>query len=86
MIEYRFGDVLRATPRVDDGWGVSAYLVPIGFLVIGAPVAIWIIRRLRGGESEAPAPRQDAPVARSDPDPDSDPELERQLERELGEI
>lgn len=82
MLTDRFGDVLLAAPRAE-GWGLTAYVIPIAFFVIGGPVVVLIIRRLAAGGTNGEASqneridRKDAAV---------DPELERQLEMELGEL
>ncbi|MDP6977545.1 MAG: cytochrome c-type biogenesis protein CcmH [Myxococcota bacterium] len=80
MLAQRFGDVLLAAPRAE-GWGLSAYAVPIAAFVVGLPIALWVIRRLTGGGGEPEKPA--APS--SEPKAPVDPELERQLERELAE-
>ena len=87
MLADRFGDVLLAAPRAE-GWGLTAYAIPIAFFVIGGPVVVLIIRRLAtGGAAPERAEPGNAPhPAYSDSDSDSDPDLERQLESELGEI
>jgi len=78
MLAERFGDVLLAAPRAE-GWGLSAYAVPILALVIGLPVVLITIRRLTApGE---PVSDPSSHTARSA----VDPELERELERELSE-
>lgn len=88
MLTDRFGDVLLAAPRAE-GWGLSAYVIPIAFFVIGGPVVLLIIRRLVAGRTADTLPRAEANDA-SSPSPPSppapDPELERQLEIELGEL
>ena len=80
MLQERFGDVLLAAPKAE-GWGLSAYAIPILFFIAGLPVVVWIIRRLM-----RPGPAPPPPVA-AYPTPmgSIDPDLERQLERELGE-
>lgn len=78
MLAERYGDVLLAAPRAE-GWGLSAYIVPIACFVVGLPIALLIIRRLvqGGAETAAPtAPATSAPI---------DPELERELDRELAD-
>ncbi len=82
MLAQRYGDVLLAAPRAE-GWGLSAYAVPIACLVVGLPIALYAIRRLTGGDGEAADTKVAAPEPRA---PASiDPELERQLDRELAE-
>lgn len=78
MLNERFGDILLAAPRAE-GWGLSAYVIPIAFFVIGGPVVVLIIRKLvkNGATAAAEAPAPASVV---------DPELERQLESELAEF
>lgn len=85
MLEDRFGDVLLAAPRAE-GWGLSAYVIPIAFFVIGGPVVLLILRRLTTGNPAAAA-RGAGPVTANDSASDSviDSDLERQLESELGD-
>jgi cytochrome c-type biogenesis protein CcmH/NrfF len=83
MLSQRFGDVLLAAPRAE-GWGLSAYVIPIAFFVLGGPAIILIIRRLATGGSAARALA--AEPACATPDPAIDAELERRLERELGDF
>jgi cytochrome c-type biogenesis protein CcmH/NrfF len=80
MLQERFGDVLLAAPRAE-GWGLSAYAIPIFFFIAGLPVVFWIIRRLMQPGSAPPTPVAVSPTPMGSIDPD----LERQLERELGE-
>jgi cytochrome c-type biogenesis protein CcmH len=80
MLKENFGDVLLAAPKAE-GWGLSAYVIPILFFIAGLPVVVWIIRRLMqpGSAPAIPVAASPTPVGSIDPD------LERQLERELGE-
>lgn len=82
MLSARWGDVLLAAPRAE-GWGLSAYVIPIAFFVLGGPVVVLMIRRLvrRQPAQATPQPAQ-ASVAGGGFDAD----LERQLESDLGEI
>ena len=85
MLAERFGDVLLAAPRAE-GWGLTAYVVPIAFFVIGGPVVVLILRRLTTG-SHAAAALGAEPVSVNESASDSviDPDLERQLESDLGD-
>jgi cytochrome c-type biogenesis protein CcmH/NrfF len=78
MLYERFGeDVLRAAPRAE-GWGLSAYAVPIVFFVLGGPVVLLALRRMVArGETAARA----IPVP-----PDIDPSLEAGLREELERV
>jgi len=80
MLQERFGDVLLAAPKAE-GWGFSAYAIPIVFFIAGLPLVIWIIRRLMqpGSAPSVTAAYSSTSMGSVDPD------LERQLERELGE-
>jgi cytochrome c-type biogenesis protein CcmH/NrfF len=91
MLNERFGDVLLSAPRAE-GWGFSAYAIPIVFFVLGGPVVFLILRRISRGGAPSPA------LGGSQGDPsgavsgaagtatETDDELELQLERELGEL
>lgn len=86
MLAARYGDVLLAAPRAE-GWGLSAYAIPIGFFVLGGPVVILIIRRLTAkGDERAPEAATTQAEASSAGPTAVDPELERQLEKELAEF
>jgi len=78
MLEERFGDVLLAAPRAE-GWGLSAYVVPIVFFVLGGPVVVTVIRRMTARKDAGAA--EDVQRQRG-----IDPDLERQLENELAEF
>jgi cytochrome c-type biogenesis protein CcmH/NrfF len=84
MLTQRFGDVLLASPRAE-GWGLSAYVIPIAFFVLGGPVVVLILRRLTTG-SAAGAGRPAEPVYATATQRAIDADLERQLESELGEL
>ena len=80
MLQERFGEVLLAAPKAE-GWGLSAYVIPIIFFIAGLPGVVWIILRLMRPGSASPTPVAASPTPMGSIDPD----LERQLERELGE-
>lgn len=79
MLYERFGEeVLRAAPKAE-GWGLSAYVIPIAFFLLGGPGVFWLIRRMVArGEQTATA--EPAPVAI---DPEVEAMLREELEREL---
>lgn len=54
----RYGDVLLSTPRAE-GWGLSAYMVPVGAFLIGGGFVAWLLRRLVGGSTSG-APNSSA--------------------------
>jgi cytochrome c-type biogenesis protein CcmH/NrfF len=89
MLASRFGDVLLAAPRAE-GWGLSAYAIPIVFFVLGGPVVFWIIRRLasegRGEPVSAQGMEPASSSLQSEPPSHPDAELERQLEKELADF
>ncbi|MBW2291360.1 MAG: cytochrome c-type biogenesis protein CcmH [Deltaproteobacteria bacterium] len=91
MLTDRFGDVLLAAPRAE-GWGLSAYVIPIAFFVIGGPVVVLIIRRLTSKGSQGKGTVGSAADSPPEAEPGHagtrapDPELERQLEIELEEF
>jgi cytochrome c-type biogenesis protein CcmH/NrfF len=88
MLESRYGDVLLAAPRAE-GWGLSAYVIPIVFFVLGGPVVFLIIRRLASKGRGDPVATQEMDPASSPtqgkPASHPDAELERQLEKELAD-
>ena len=45
-----------AAPRAE-GWGLTAYVIPIAFFLIGGPVVVLIIRRLVAGGTNGEAPQ-----------------------------
>jgi cytochrome c-type biogenesis protein CcmH/NrfF len=63
-----FGDQLRQSPR-PEGWGLVAYLVPAGVLLVGGTFAFGFLRRQSRTVSGAPVP--------------TDPDLVREIDREL---
>lgn len=82
MLASRYGDVLLAAPRAE-GWGLSAYVIPIAFFVLGGPVVILIIRRIT---AKGPAADQQVPVAAAPASTPAESDLEKQLEKELAEF
>lgn len=83
MLAQQYGDVLLAAPRAE-GWGLSAYVIPIAFFLLGGPVVILIIRRLTGAGHDANDRKAATPPAQAAPIVDA--ELESQLEKELAEF
>ena len=68
----RYGDVIRSKPRAE-GFGLAAYLVPLGAFVAGGLLVAAVLRRMTRGPAQPAAPAA-AP---------SDPELERMVDEEL---
>jgi cytochrome c-type biogenesis protein CcmH/NrfF len=66
-----FGDQLRQSPR-PEGWGLVAYLVPAGVLLVGGTFAFGFLRRQSRSVSASPVSAE------------TDPDLAREIDRELG--
>ncbi len=64
----RYGDVIRSAPK-NEGFGVTAYLIPIGVFFAGGGLVGWFLRRATR--------RPQAPT------PQLDPEVERKLDEAL---
>jgi cytochrome c-type biogenesis protein CcmH/NrfF len=69
----RYGNVMRPAPKAE-GFGLTAYLVPIAGFLGGGALLFWFLRRMTRA---APAPAA-APAAAP-----ADPELERLVDEEL---
>ncbi|HVH19931.1 MAG TPA: cytochrome c-type biogenesis protein CcmH [Myxococcota bacterium] len=70
----RYGDVMRPAPRAE-GFGLTAYLVPIGAFAAGGLLVALVLRRMtRRGAAPAQAVAAPRPL---------DPELERRVDEEL---
>lgn len=81
----RFGNQIRATPKVE-GFGVTAYALPIVAFLLGGVLVVVALRRMTGGGNADPPDAADppsggggAPPARSE----EDSELERIVDEEL---
>jgi len=70
----RYGDVIRSKPRAE-GFGLAAYVVPIGAFAAGGLLVAAVLRRLKRGSAQPTAPTPAAAPA--------DPELERLVDEEL---
>ena len=81
----RFGDSVRSAPRAE-GWGLTAYAIPIGGFVVGGGVAFLTLRRMVRrtpvGQSDSRASDSQASQSEST----ADPELERILDEKLAEL
>jgi len=78
----RYGDVLRPAPK-PEGFGVTAYAVPIGaFLAGGALVTVFLRRQTRRPPDASPA-AVPSPAGEPAVEPAIDPELERIIDEEL---
>lgn len=71
-----YGDVILSAPRAE-GWGLAAYLVPVGAFVLGGLLLAVFLRRQSAGAGSASA-GADEPAA-----PAVDSELERIVDEEL---
>ncbi len=68
-----YGDMILSAPRAE-GWGLVAYLVPVGAFLLGGAVLVAFLR----GQSTGPAETAPGDVAVA-----ADPELERIIDEEL---
>jgi len=88
----RFGEQLRSTPKAE-GWGLTAYLLPAAFALLGLPLVYAILRRLARSDAAPPAaapPRDVAPPRDAAPPGDAAPppgggedEYARRIDAEL---
>ena len=69
----RYGDIVLAAPRAE-GFGVTAYAIPIAVFFGGGGLVVWLLRRLTRDPSGGEAAQPGAPI---------DPELERAVDEEL---
>jgi cytochrome c-type biogenesis protein CcmH/NrfF len=69
-----YGDVILSAPRAE-GWGLTAYLVPVGAFVLGGLVLVLFLRRQGAASESSPAAGGEAPAV--------DAELERIVDEEL---
>ena len=69
-----YGDVILAAPRAE-GWGLTAYGVPVAAFLAGGVVLAVFLRRQAAAARAAPESAPPAP---------GDPELERLVDEELG--
>ena len=82
ILEQRFGDTIRSTPEVE-GWGLAAWLLPVGVLAAGAILVFFSLRRLVGAPPEpssgsGPEPEPERPAISSE-----DEDLARRVDQEL---
>ncbi|MGH0038248.1 MAG: cytochrome c-type biogenesis protein [Myxococcota bacterium] len=81
MLVARFGEQILGAPRAE-GWGLAAYVLPLGGFAAGGAFVFWALRRLSGSRGDAAGKGAPRPVGAPGPSP-SDPELERLLDEEL---
>ena len=79
ILEERYGDVIRSTPEVE-GWGLAAWLLPVGALAIGAALVFFVLRRMVDPSAAAGAKSMEAsaPIDLVDDD-----DLARRVDQEL---
>jgi len=77
----RFGDVVLAAPK-PEGWGLGAYVIPIGAFALGAAAIPFLLRRMVGREQKTAAAKESGPAPAS-PAPLDDAALERLVDEEL---
>ena len=76
----RFGDKILSAPRAE-GWGITAYALPIGGFLLGGVAVAMVLRRMARSESD---PIESVVVAsRAAPASASDAELERWVDEDL---
>lgn len=78
----RFGEQILGAPRAE-GWGLAAYLLPLGGFVLGGFVVFWVLRRLSSPAATGEDAPEAAPRAGAATRSPADPELERILDEEL---
>jgi cytochrome c-type biogenesis protein CcmH/NrfF len=74
----RFGEVVRSAPKAE-GWGLTAYAIPIVGFLAGGFLVVYVLRRL-----SSPGRGSDAPRPATVPASQGDSELERLVDAELG--
>ena len=81
ILEERYGDVIRSTPEVE-GWGLAAWLLPVGALAIGAALVFFVLRRMVDPSAAAGATADSieasAPIGLAEDD-----DLARRVDQEL---
>lgn len=86
LLYARFGDQLRSAPK-PEGWGLTAYVIPILFLALGLPVVYVILRRMArsrtGSVPPGRVPHEPAPSPAAPPPAVDDDELARRIDAEL---
>ena len=81
----RFGDVILSSPRAE-GWGFTAYAIPVGAFLVGGVLVLAILRRLAGTGAQPPAsaaPLAPQPAQLVSDGPDVDAELARIVDEEI---
>jgi len=75
----RYGESILPAPPPRDVTALAGYAVPILALVAGAPLVLWLLRRLRASPPAALQPAVSGPAGQSDDD------LAAEVDRELRE-
>lgn len=82
VLQERFGDAIRPVPKAE-GWGATAFAVPLGLaLVGGVGVALALTRMVGGGGGPPSAGRGGGDGARSDAN--DEPDLARRIDEQIG--
>lgn len=85
VLESRYGDVIKSSPEAE-GWGLAAWLLPGGALIVGAILAALGLRRMVASPRKPAAPVETARERNTKTHagaPADDAELERLVDAEL---
>jgi cytochrome c-type biogenesis protein CcmH/NrfF len=74
----RFGEMVRSAPKAE-GWGLTAYAIPIVGFLAGGLLVVFVLRRL-----SSPGRATDSPRPATVPASQGDSELERLVDEEFG--
>lgn len=81
ILEERYGNVIRSTPEVE-GWGLAAWFLPVGVLVVGGLLVFWVLRRMvdpsAAAGAKADSIETSAPIGQVEDD-----DLARRVDQEL---
>lgn len=80
ILYQRFGDRIRSVPK-PEGWGLTAYAVPLFAFLAGGGLVVLFLRHVRGGAGEGPT--DPAGAIGTAGSAAGDAELERMVDREI---